>query len=96
MHLDASKFMKELAEQAHAIVLCGGTMSPVRSDVACFAVQHPFCHKIAVQVGDILSNVFPSMQSRVDFRSFGHVVPAESVLALFPPFSRRFPTAKVE
>jgi Rad3-related DNA helicase len=31
MHLDASKFMKELADEAHAIVLCGGTMSPVSS-----------------------------------------------------------------
>jgi hypothetical protein len=29
MHLDASKFMKQLADEAHAIVLCGGTMSPV-------------------------------------------------------------------
>ena len=34
-----------------------------------------------VQVGDIISNVFPTVQHRVDFKSFGHVVPPEAVNA---------------
>jgi hypothetical protein len=32
-----------------------------------------------LQVGDIISNVFPTVQNRVDFKSFGHVVPPEAV-----------------
>ncbi len=35
----------------------------------------------ALQVGDIISNVFPTVQHRVDFKSFGHVVPPEAVNA---------------
>jgi hypothetical protein len=42
MHLDASKFMKELAEEAHAIVLCGGTMSPVHALLLCFTAISRF------------------------------------------------------
>ena len=34
-----------------------------------------------VQVGDIISNVCPTVQHRVDFKSFGHVVPPEAVNA---------------
>ena len=34
-----------------------------------------------VQVGDIISTVFPTVKHRVDFKSFGHVVPPEAVNA---------------
>lgn len=42
--------------------------------------------QFSAHVGDILSNVFPSMQNRVDFKSFGHVVPQESVSVPFANF----------
>ena len=34
-------------------------------------------------MGDIISNVFPSVQGRVDFKSFGHVVPQEAVRIIY-------------
>ncbi len=84
MHLDASKFMKQLADEAHAIVLCGGTMSAVSQRhtrlLFLFVMLLPRVSYV-VQVGDIISNVFPTVQHRVDFKSFGHVVPPEAVNA---------------
>jgi hypothetical protein len=46
--------------------------------------EQRFVTNAASQVGDILSNVFPSLQHRVDFKSFGHVVPQESVMRQTP------------
>jgi hypothetical protein len=75
--------MKQLADEAHAIVLCGGTMSPVSATHALLFLflMSPLCVSYVAQVGDIISNVFSTVQHRVDFKSFGHVVPPEAVNA---------------
>ena len=83
MHLDASKFMTQLAEQAHAVVLCGGTMSPVGDIISnVFPAVKDRLH-VTRHTRLVAHRHIPP--SRVDFRSFGHVVPQDSVLGLTVP-----------
>ena len=79
MLLDPSYHFKEIIEEARAVVLAGGTMSPVRSTI----LTTNMVVLIMSQMEDYTHHLFPYLSfERIKTLSCGHVIPKENLLAL--------------
>jgi chromosome transmission fidelity protein 1 len=77
--LDPANHFKDIVEEARAVILAGGTMSPV-----CFLNTSFRSNKF--QMEDYKNHLFPYLPSdRLTTLSCGHVIPKENLLAI--PFS---------
>lgn len=81
-HLNPATYFQEVVEVARAIVLAGGTMSPVRLasqhalSALCRLIRHP-------QISDVTTQLFPFVcAERLTTFSCGHIVPPNSLQTL--------------
>ncbi|KAH0542102.1 hypothetical protein FGG08_003482 [Glutinoglossum americanum] len=81
MLLDPTHHFKEVVEEARAVVLAGGTMSPVFP--LPFTSRLENCHRLtAEQMSDYTNYLFAYVPpDRIRTLSCGHVIPAQNLLA---------------
>ena len=82
MLLDPSQHFREIVQDARAVILAGGTMSPVSHSISLSCLVF-FLANGELQMDDYTKHLFPYvMPERLRVWSCGHIIPKENLIAL--------------
>lgn len=78
-HLNPATYFQEVVNSARAVILAGGTMSPVRSPLPIRTVKN----NKRWQIDDVVHQLFSDLPSeRLSTFSCGHIIPAKNLQTL--------------